>query len=96
MNILKTKTLIMNVNVERKFLMYGKEIDELESFCYLGSIIDKSGGSSAEVASRIYKVRNAFAQLNPVWKSSYISRRTKIKSTLLYACETWNMAPRDF
>ena len=64
-------------------------------FVYYG----KSSFMIPDVASRINKARNAFAQLNPVWKSSNISRRTQIKifnynvkSTLLYGCETWNMA----
>ena len=78
-NIRKTNTLRSNANVERKFLIYSKEIDDLEFFCYLGSITDKFGGSSADVASSINKARNAFAQLNFVWKSFNISRRTKIK-----------------
>ena len=41
-------------------------------------------------------------ELNRVWKSPKTSRRryikffkTNDKSTLLYACEMWNMAPRD-
>ena len=68
-NIRHTNTLRLNAKAECKFLIYGKEID----------IERKSGGSSADAASRINKASNAFAQLNPVWKSSNISRRTKIK-----------------
>ena len=69
----------MNANAERKFLIYGKKIDNVESFCYLGSIVNKSCNSSAEVPGHINKARNAFAQLNHVWKSSNISRRINIK-----------------
>ena len=99
-NIRKTKPIKINANAEGNFLIYGKEIDDMKSF-YLDSIIDISGGSLADVTSRISKVRNAFAQLSPVWKLSNISKRTKIKlfnsnvkSTLLHTYETWNMAPR--
>ena len=52
----------------------------MESFCYLGSIIEKLDGSSADVANRINKARNDFAQLNPVAPYSY---------------ETSNIAPSD-
>ena len=93
-NICKPNILRLNANAERKFLIYAKEIDDVESSCELGSIIDKSGGSLADVASCINKARNAFAQFNHVRKSK-ISRRTQIKifncnvkSTLLYGCKT--------
>ena len=43
----KTKSLRINANAAGKFLQYGKEIAEVESFNYLGSVIDKSGGLSA-------------------------------------------------
>ena len=51
--------LLHNVKAERKYLIYGKEIDDVESYCYLGTKIDKSGGSSADVASRLNKAQNA-------------------------------------
>ena len=45
---------------------------------------------------RISKAKGAFAQLNKIWNSSFISTKTKIrffnsnvKSVLLYGCETW-------
>ena len=60
-NIRKTNTLRLNANGERKFLINGKEIDNVKSFCYLGSITEKSGGSLADVASHINKARNTFA-----------------------------------
>ena len=62
MNILKIKTLRINDNAIRKFLLQVKELDEVEFFWYLGSIIDKSDGSAADAASLINKACNAFAQ----------------------------------
>ena len=68
----------------------------VESFTYLGSIIDGKGGTEADVRTRIGKSRTAFANLSNVWKASKISISTKIrlfnsnvKSVLLYGCETW-------
>ena len=68
----------------------------VESFTYLGSIIDGKGGTEADVRTRIGKARTAFANLSNVWKASKISISTKIrlfnsnvKSVLLYGCETW-------
>ena len=68
----------------------------VESFTYLGSILDGKGGTEADVSTRIGKARTALANLSNVWKASKISISTKIrlfnsnvKSVLLYGCETW-------
>lgn len=73
-------------------------IEEVESFIYLGSIIDKQGGTDAYVKIRIGKARAAFLQLKYVWGSRDLSIHTKIrlfntniKSILLYGAETWKM-----
>ncbi|VDO64999.1 unnamed protein product [Schistosoma margrebowiei] len=68
----------------------------VESFTYLGSIIDEQGGSDAEVKARIGKARVAFVQLNNVLNSKQLSTNikvrifnTNVKTVLLYAAETW-------
>ena len=70
-------------------------LGEVDSFTYLGSIVDKKGGTEADIKARIGKARNAFIQLQKVWKSSKISLRTKlrlfdsnVKAVLLYGSET--------
>ena len=70
--------------------------ENVESFCYLGSIIDKEGGSAADVKRRIIKAQAAFNTLNSLWNTKDISFRIKlrifnsnVKSILLYGCETW-------
>ena len=71
-------------------------LEEVDSFTYLGSVIDGKGGTEADVKARTAKARSAFKQLSKVWKASNISLRTKIrlfnsniKSVLLYGCESW-------
>ena len=39
-------------------------LDIVESFTYLGSIIDGKGGTEADVRTRIGKARTAFANLS--------------------------------
>lgn len=56
MNIHKTLR-IKSANVARKFLIYDKESDQVESLCYPGCSIDKS--------DRINTARYAFALYNP-------------------------------
>ncbi|XP_073821545.1 uncharacterized protein [Musca autumnalis] len=73
-------------------------VDDVDSFCYLGSIITKDGGADTDVQSRINKARIAFHNMRKIWSSRNISRSTKlrlfntsIKPILLYGCETWKV-----
>jgi hypothetical protein len=87
----------MRVNTfnTQKFRIENTEIEEFEYFVYLGSVVSENGGTEEDVASRIKKANGVFVQLYPVWKNHNISKRvktcilnTKVKSVLLYACET--------
>jgi hypothetical protein len=66
----------------------------VESLTYLGSIVDKQGGTDANVKIRVNIARAAFLQLKEVW-TFRVSTNTKIrlfnsnvKSILLYGAET--------
>ena len=74
----------------------GNPLELVDIFCYLGSMVDSSGGTEADVKARIGKARTAFSQLKNIWKSSIITRKTKMRlfnaivmSVLLYGCQTW-------
>ena len=74
----------------------GNPLEVVDIFCYLGSMVDSSGGTEADIKARIGKARTAFAQLKKIWKSSIITRKTKMRlfnaivmSVLLYGCQTW-------
>ncbi|KAK3757375.1 hypothetical protein RRG08_058232 [Elysia crispata] len=76
----------------------GKPLEVVENFTYLGSVIDHSGGTAADVRSRVAKARAAFKTLDKIWRDRTISTKTKIrlfnsnvKSALLYGCETWSL-----
>ncbi|VDO99811.1 unnamed protein product [Schistosoma margrebowiei] len=73
-----------------------KKLEDVESFTYLGSIIDEQGGSDADVKARIGKARVAFLQLKNIWSSKQLSTNikvrifnTNVKAVLLYGAETW-------
>ena len=94
----KTKILRLNTTCERPIMLEGEGLEEVESFRYLGSIVDTRGGTEADVKTRISKARAAFHILRNVWKSRVIDKTTKIrlfntnvKSVLLYGAETWRM-----
>ena len=82
-------------------LLQQQQIEEVEQFTYLGSILAPDGGAELNVEIRINKARAAFGILSPVRQSKEISLRTKlklfesnVKSVLLYACETWKVTAK--
>nr|KAG5711941.1 hypothetical protein BaRGS_026382 [Batillaria attramentaria] len=96
----RNKTELMKINttantpvtVERD----GEPIREVESFVYLGSVVDEQGGTDQDITAKISKARAAMVMLKNIWTSKVISTRTKlrifnsnVKSVLLYRCETW-------
>ena len=94
----KTKVLKNNTSVKEDIKIDEVPVEEVTSFTYLGSIIDGTGGTVADVKARIGKARRAFQQLQPVWKTGSIRTHTKIrifntnvKSVLLYGSETWKL-----
>ncbi|VDP28812.1 unnamed protein product [Schistosoma margrebowiei] len=71
-------------------------LEDVESFTYLGSIIDEQGGSDADVKARIDKAKAALLQLKNIWNSKQLSTNIKVtifnmnvKAVLLYGAEIW-------
>ena len=94
----KTKVLKININRDEGIRINDKTIEEVDSFTYLGSIIDSKGGVEADVKTRIGKARGAFRKLQNIWRSGTIRMATKlrlfntnVKSILLYGSETWKL-----
>ena len=100
LKINKRKTELMKINTTARapVTVGGEPIREVESFVYLGSVVDKQGGTDRDVSSRIGKARAAFIMLKNIWASMKISMTTKlrlfnsnVKSVLLYGSETWRL-----
>jgi hypothetical protein len=88
----------MNYLIEEKLNIYDREVEWVDSFSYLGTIVGKDGVADEYVRSWIRKANGAFIQLYPVWRNQNISKRTKlrifntnVKSVLLYVCEMWKV-----
>ncbi len=71
-------------------------LEEVDDFTYLCSIVNKQGGTDADVKARIGKARKAFLQLKNIWSSRDLPIKTKIrvfntnvKSVLFYGSEKW-------
>ncbi|VDO68880.1 unnamed protein product [Schistosoma margrebowiei] len=69
----KTKVLKYNTDYTNPITLNGETLEDVESFTYLGSIIDEQGGTDAEVKVRIGKSKAAFLQLNNIWNSKQLS-----------------------
>ena len=92
----KTQVLKVNTTCTEPVKLKMNNLEEVETFTYLGSVIDQQGGTDADVKTRIGKARAAFVTLKNVWKSHQMTTSTKIrlfnsnvKSVLLYGSETW-------
>jgi hypothetical protein len=71
-NINNTKWMRVNTCNTQKFWLENTEIEGVESFVYLGSVISENGEPEEEVASRIKKANGVFVQLYPVWRNHNI------------------------
>ncbi|VDP49350.1 unnamed protein product [Schistosoma margrebowiei] len=96
----KTKVLKFKAENNNPITLDGETLEnvesDVESFTCLGSIIDKQGGSDADVKASIGKARTAFLQLKNIWNSKQLSTnikvrifKTNVKAVLLYGAETW-------
>ena len=71
-------------------------LQDVDKFIYLGSVVYKDGGADKDIRSRISKARYAFISLRPIWNSAPLSLRSKlrmfntnVKSVLLHGSEIW-------
>ena len=92
----KTKVLKINHQQDGDIQVENQSLDQVNHFVYLGSVVSASGGADEDIERRINLARQAFANLKQVWRSTYISVKTKvrifntnIKTVLLYGSETW-------
>uniref|UniRef100_A0A1B0AFI3 Uncharacterized protein n=1 Tax=Glossina pallidipes TaxID=7398 RepID=A0A1B0AFI3_GLOPL len=76
-NIPESKATIIHIINRRVFTLQQQYIEDVQSFSSLGSTTT-TGGSIGDVSNRITKARQAYGQLNSVWKSYRIFKRTKI------------------
>jgi hypothetical protein len=89
-------SLMVIIDVFQGLILNGKDIKRSSDFCYFGSNVAENGGTSREVNATIQKAWGSFSKLRRVWLSKSLRNDTKIrifnarvKSVLLYACETW-------
>ena len=98
LNIHRGKTKIMRSNTTNAdpIFLRNQPLEDVQTFVYLGSVIDQLGGSEEDIKARIQKARAMFIMLRSIWHSRKISIKTKIRifksnvmSVMLYGSETW-------
>ena len=92
------KCKVMKANSRSDEKLRGNEVEEVESFIYLGANVTKDGGGAVDVRRRITQASARFKRISNIWRASDIRRKTKVSlfkslvlSVLLYGCETWKL-----
>ena len=92
----------VNSKSEVKLTVQGNDIQEVDSFTYLGANVTKDGGGSVDIRRRIALASAQFKRMTAIWKAGDINRKTKaslfkslVLSVLLYGCETWKLTKAE-
>ena len=102
MNIKKTKVMLLTKDTKEKKVSIHidhKEVEQVQSFTYLGQLITDDGKSEGEIRSRIGLAKNAFSKRYKLLTNKNISFQTRLALTkcyvwslLTYACDTWTLS----
>ena len=68
-NIDKTKVLRLNARRQDPIKINGTDVEDTDSFVYLGAIVNNLGGTEQDIRRRIGKARSAFHRLSKVWRT---------------------------
>ena len=62
-SIKKTKLMRYNAKEQNSILINGKDVEDVDSFTYLGSIVNKTEGAEQDITARVGKARSSFNKL---------------------------------
>ena len=100
----KTKYLTTgdSKNQQRNFQIENFNFESVQSFTYLGSLINANNDNSAEIKKRILMANRGFYGLKRQFRSQLLSIKNKIKlyktlirPVLAYGSETWALTKSD-
>ena len=101
-NAKKTEILRLNCWDQSPITLEGQVLRDVDNFIYLGSTLNKTGGSHEDIGARIGKAWGSFTKMRSIWSSRVYRLKTKlrlfssiVKSTLLYGCECWTLTKAD-
>ena len=73
------KTKLLSGSENRIVKVAGIQIEAVDCFAYLGSIIAEDGGTDMDIENRINKARAAFGMLSVVWRINNFSTSLKLR-----------------
>ncbi|VDP75254.1 unnamed protein product [Schistosoma curassoni] len=82
LNIHKEKSRILKYNTENSdpITLDGETLEDVESFTYLGSIVNEQGESDADVKARNGKARATFLHSKNICNSKQLSTNIKVRT----------------
>ncbi|VDP78172.1 unnamed protein product [Schistosoma curassoni] len=83
----KSKLLRYNTACTNPITIDGEDSEDINTFTYLGSIIDEYGGSDADVEARIGKTRGTYLQLKNIWNFKHLSVNQHHSQNFQYKCQ---------
>ena len=98
LNTRKTKIMVVDNNRtdDHKFILNGEELEEVNSFIYLGSLVNTEVSCMAEVNRRLCMARSTIENMTIIWKSQAICKSLKLRiaratafAVATYGCESW-------
>ena len=104
LNVKKTKLLVAGKSEDAKFNIKidEEEVEEVESFKYLGSVKKGNASCTTDIKSRIAIAKRRMIDLQELWKDKNLSLSLKVKlvktlvwSALLYGAESWTLFKSD-
>ena len=89
----RSKTKTMKAFEQQPHYIERRATGTTDAFTYLGSTINKTGGTEEDVKARIQKARVAFIMLRKIWRAKRMRVmrlfNSNVKAVLLYGAETW-------
>ncbi|XP_062585973.1 uncharacterized protein LOC134247650 [Saccostrea cucullata] len=94
----KTEVMRLHNKQQTPITVGEHNLKDVDSFTYIGSIVKTTGGTDEDIKAKINQASHVFINLKPVWSSTTLSTRIKlriyninVKFVLLYASETWRV-----
>ena len=105
MNLNVSKTKVMRISREEGHVsisLKGKDIEEVKTFKYLGSLIKSNGSSTEEIRSRIAMGKGAYVKVKTLLTAQTIPIKLRkrfakcfVWSVVLYGCESWTIKKKE-
>ena len=96
------KTKVMTTGHQVYILIDGTHLSKVDSFNFLGALINREASCKEEIRRRISLGRAALGKLRKALKNSDISRNTKTRliqtmvfPVVLYGCESWTLTKQE-